>query len=641
VCDRISLALTENAGIRDALNLFGSEDSRQFFSPSLAWRRTRVSKLLSLMQWPTPSENTNDAEASAANIFKPLPDDFRAKPQHGIWLLSRIAIWLVAVSVYGIWTYNYFRTHPFGWSEPQYSSDQWPWGAQESPAAMSDDGSTIALYNAWTQSVQVRDVRSGAVRASFPVDGPFQKLVRLNGSGDLLIVVPSYEQGRLYDVNARTDLGQLPDRNVKALEIVRIDGQDHVLSATDPGLGPGVVTLWRLAIDEGKTAKFDVKAKFEMAGRFVGLGVRADGTEFVTASDLSKDIDSPNFVIEVWNIDKKGIRARFGATFPNTDKVGLSSDGQWVAFNSIGRVVVAKLGASIKLHDLYNFRNFMANHRGNVAFAPHANVLISEYDVRTMDWSLALYGPPVGGDASADWPKKQLSAGRSGADELKWSSNGRVLFAADHNGSVALLSMPQGTLIKQFERDTAQALIVSSSLRYALTEHSGSVLRLWNLQENDNGKRKPMREYNFSGIKCAGVLKGADVILIRHKAGASRVALPEGNPESVEDPGGCDGGPNSRYVFGKNGFVDSNMQWTIPLSGALTEPTILSGPEQNDFWHPDYRILHRSEDGISFLTITSKTEKRVMALLAAIAAGLLVALVEAGFLIRRRYASPF
>jgi WD40 repeat protein len=636
VCDRISLALTENAGIRDALNLFGSEDSRQFFAPSLAWRRAKVSTLWSSMEWSGPSgEDTNGVQASATNIFKPQPNDFRAKPQRRIWLLLRMAVWVAAVWISGAWVHNYLRTHPFGWSKPEYHSDHWPWG-RGTPAAMSDDGSTLALLNRWTQSVQVRDVRTGAVRGSFPAKGPFQKLVRLNGTGGLLIVVPSYERGRLYDVNAQTYLGELPDQYLEELEVVRIDGQEHLLSATENG----AVTLWQLLIEGGKS-RLEARAKFKMAGRFAGLGVRADGGEFVTASDLTEDIDSPSHVIEVWDTKQGIIRVRFRTSLSHTNRVSLSSDGRWVAFNALGRVVVAKLGASIELHDLYNFRSMIANPDGNVAFAPNANVLVSEYDVSRMDWSLALYGPPTSGeDASAEWPKKQLSKRLSAAD-VRWSSDGRVLFAASYSGSVTLLSMPQGTLIDQFEPDALQSLIVSSDLRYAVTLHSGNLLRVWNLQEKDNETRTPLREYHFSGIKCAGVLEGQDDILVRHEVGASGIALPEGDPKSLDDPGDCSLRLNPQYVFNEKSLVDSKMQWTIPLSEALTEPTVLSGPERGDVWHPDYRILHRSGDGVSFLSISSSTGKDTMAAQAAIAAGLFIALMEAALLLWRRYRSPF
>jgi hypothetical protein len=259
-----------------------------------------------------------------------------------------------------------------------------------------------------------------------------------------------------------------------------------------------------------------------------------------------------------------------------------------------------------------------------------------------MDWSLALYGPPAGEDASAEWPKKRLSEHTLGVDDVRWSSDGSVLFAAKkYGGSVELLSMPQGTLIHQFEPDSAQSLIVSKSLRYAVTLHPGGVLRVWDLQIKDNENRTPIREYYLSEIKCAGVLDGQDAILIRHEGGASRIALPEGDPEPVGDPGGCSERSNPRYAFGEKSFVDLNVQWTVPLSETLTEPTVLSGPEQGDFWHPDYRILHRSGHDISFLSISSMTGKDIMAVQAAFAAGLFIALMEASLLLWRRYASPF
>lgn len=632
VCDRISLALTENSGIQDALSLFGAMDEKRFFTPSLAWRRTKLSKVSSLIRLPRSSEDGTEI----ANIFKPMPDDFVTRPQNRIWLLARLGLWVTAGLVFALWTSDYLRAHPFGWSEPDFRSEMWPPEGNYWPS-MSGDGSAVAFYDRWSQRIQIDDVRTRTVRAAFsPRTSPYRARLWLNYSGSLLAVLPSYGTGALYDVLGQTYLGELPEQHFSTIEFVRIASQELLLSISRSGS----ITLWQIFIEDGKV-RFEAMKKFQMAGEFAALSVRADGTEFATVSNLTKDIDSPDYAIEVWNVNQ-GMRMRFRSDRRGIDKISLSSDGQWVSFNAIGRVIVAKLGPTVETQNLYDSGLWMAV-GGVVSFSPTSNLLVSDYDVTSLDGYLGLYGPPpAAGEPSPEWPKKRLSVDVQrpfGFDDVRWSSDGRVLSAATRHGSITLLSMPQGALINSFVPDRAQSLVVSSSLHYAATLHPDGVLRLWNIPEKAIEIKSLVREYRFSRIKCAGALEN-DGILVRHENGASRIAPPDGEPEAIVDPGKCSAISNPRYTFNSKSFVDSGTHWSIPLQEPLVDATVLTGPEPDDFWHPDYRILHRSGDGdgIELRTISSATSKNTMVVQAALFAGFFIMLVEAGFSLLRRFA---
>ena len=647
VCDRIALAVTRNDGIQRALELFKQRGDRwPIFTPPLAWRRKKLALALGALDdargdLPSDAPPPAVAGSGAASSFLPAPDDFRGSPVRLGWTVGRVMVWFLATAALLVWIRSTVVTKPFGLSEPTYNTDTWPWNAPGLMAALSRDGSLLAVRNRWSGTIDLIETQSQRTRARIRQPKPWLRSLDFNDAGTRLLVVPKYDPPEIFKTTDGALLATFPEHlGLLDAKFLRASGDDRIILGSDYG----DVELWSLADGGGrailkKIKTLNSKRNLDKVKEVVAIGLRPDRAEALVISELSHSIDEGPHQFAIWDSDGN-LRLAFQAYTLKPDKASLSADGQWLGFTALGSTTVARRGQRPQLINILPGRNPLANGVRHMAFAPDASVFVSEYDPVGLGRGLAMFGPPQGDGARAvDWPRRKLSAGLDGLDDVRWSSDGRSLLEVANN-HIVVVAVANGKPVIDIRPGRLVSLRVSHGLKYAATAHDDGTLRIWDLQHADGETRAPVFEQRFDHLTCVGSTSKEGEFLVQHAGGSSVINVDAAvvTPSSSDEP--CRPLEQSRFVFRGNMLVDRAMNWSIDLKDKLVNPVVISAPAPGHYWNPIYRIIHRSS-GVSVTEISSADRKQTSTWMVVIAWIIVIGACEAAIFVWRRYTTPY
>jgi WD40 repeat protein len=631
LCDRIALTLTGTQGIHRSLALFHQHPGVwSVLVPSLHWRRQKLDAVLrAIGSDARPHEETLESDEPR---FKPRSGDFRPASVSYPWLLARLAIWSSLVLLLWQDQQKTARETPFGSETPRlHEQAKWPARDTARQAGIDEKGERVAYLDFWSDRVVVVDTRSGAELARVSVPEHGFGGARFSKDGRRLLVFGGDHSVQLHDAAT----GEKLDFH-----------RTFLLAAAFASVG-GIVTL----SSNGNLDVWHESATLESAAtkpRELPVGgelatFRADAEQVAVVSELGASLDRPRRRITVWNLrGDKLYEQEISSHEPFS--LSLSADGKWLAYAAKGRSLILDLatGGGFDLSGS-QMQAWLDDAERRVAFAPHATLLASQYDMRSdrRDHSLALYEflPGPGGRSRLRRTKTPISLGL--ATSVEWSGDGRSILVVDIYGTVMVYGMPEGNPKFEARSGEIKSFAVTRSARFAAAIHDDDFLRVWSLPATESEQPALTFAHRFEGLSCVSAAALPDSIVVTHAAGRSVVSMPTG--ESVPATAGqqCEPADRSEFEFINERVHDKRRAWTFRVGERFEGLAVLQGPEADSFWHPRYRVLGFREHELVLAELVDGEDKRKSAQTRMSMWILLMLIFEFGLFVWRRHTAPY